>query len=792
MKLIFFSIILFFVLPFSLSAQQTVRGVITDKDSKETIPFANIIIKDSKPSLGTTSDENGKFILNNVPIGKQTLIVSFVGYETITLSNINVTAGKEVLLNIGLIENLESLDEVIISAKKKKEKTVNEFSTVSARSLNIEEANKYAASFGDPARQVQNFAGVTGNGDDLNNEIVIRGNSPNTLLWRLEGVEIPNPNHFVYSTGGAVSMLSSNVLDKTDFFTSAFPAEYGNGLAGVFDLRFRKGNNKKRETTIDAGFLGLGVATEGYFSKKSEASYLLNYRYSTPSILESIGINLSEGGNLNYQDLNYNINLPTSRMGTFNVYGLYGKNTIKSSETASESEEQGTPTTGNFETSSNNDVSTFITGVGHRIFLKDRTYLKTNISYSSEDANLKEETKNNGVIDPLSGSEFDSKIEAFRLSSFINHKFNAKHTIRTGLTLSNIKEKTISYHIGSNEMGDLVPTNDKANGNSNVFQSYFQWKYRATDKFTLNSGLHLLHFARTNSSALEPRIGLNYKLNNKHSLSFGAGLHSRAERLSTYLIKADANDQFLNTNLGLSKALHYVLGYNWRLNRNTHFRAEAYYQSLFNLPVDNTGETGYTVINAQLFDIFNITDVPLTNVGKGRNYGIEFTLERFINKGFYYLTTLSLYDSKYKIGNSSYYNTRFNGNYVFNFLAGKDFKIGKKGYKTLGVNTKFNLTGGQRYTAIDEAASIASQSEVFSTIPYTEKVKDYYRLDLGINYQWNKKKTTHNLSLNIQNVTNRLNKMIPDYFYDDVTNKITKTTTEQNGLLPVLKYSINF
>ena len=122
MKLNFFSIILFFVLPFSLSAQQTVRGVITDKDSKETIPFANIIIKNSNPSIGTTSDESGKFVLNNVPIGKQTFIVSFVGYETITLSNINVTAGKEVLLNIGLIENLESLNEVVVLAGKKKDK----------------------------------------------------------------------------------------------------------------------------------------------------------------------------------------------------------------------------------------------------------------------------------------------------------------------------------------------------------------------------------------------------------------------------------------------------------------------------------------------------------------------------------------------------------------------------------------------------------------------------------------------------------------------------------------------
>ena len=196
MKINLFKLLLFIVLPFYLSSQQTVRGIITDKDSKETIPFANILIKNVTPLLGTISDENGKFILKNVPIGKQTLIVTFLGYETITLSNLNVTSGKEVVLNIGLIEDFEKLDEVIVVGGRKKEETVNEFSSVSARSLNIEDANLYAASFGDPARQVQNFAGVTGNGDDLNNEIVIRGNSPNTVLWRLEGAEIPNPNHF--------------------------------------------------------------------------------------------------------------------------------------------------------------------------------------------------------------------------------------------------------------------------------------------------------------------------------------------------------------------------------------------------------------------------------------------------------------------------------------------------------------------------------------------------------------------------------------------------------------------
>ena len=787
----FFLNALFLTLPMALLAQQTVRGTITDKDSKQAIPFANILLKDSNPPIGTTSDENGKFTLSDVPIGKQTLILSFLGYETFTLPNINVTAGKEVVLEINLVESFAALDEVVIVAEKRKEITVNEFVTVSARSLNPEQANLYAASLGDPARQVQNFAGVTGGGDDLNNEIVIRGNSPNTLLWRLEGVEVPNPNHFTRLTGGSVSMLSANVLAKTDFFTSAFPAEYGNGIAGVFDLRFRKGNNQKRETTIDVGVLGLGFSTEGYFSKTSKASYLVNYRYSTLGFLEKLGLNLTDGFNPTFQDLNYNINLPTTKFGTFNLYGLLGKNASNSSETEDE-DIDGNPSTDNFTNKTESDESTFITGLGHRVFIKDQTYLKTNITYSSNDAKKNDVFQNSGVVGPLESESFDSKSEAFRLSSFINHKFNSKHTLRSGFTLSHLKEKNTLSFTDENDDGTLSTSKDEINGTANVFQSYVQWKYRMTENFTLNSGLHFLHFGKTNSSAIEPRLGLNYKLNNVHSFSFGAGLHSRAEQLPLYLTKDATNTNFLNTNLKLSKALHYVVGYNWRINKNTLFKAEAYYQHLFDIPVDNSGETGYNAINAQSFDIFEIAETPLTNDGKGRNYGIEFTLERFLNKGFYYLSTLSLYDSKYKVGNGNYLNTRFNGNYVFNLLSGKDFAVGTKGNKTFGINAKFVLAGGQRFTGIDEAASIAGQTEVFSTTPFTEKVKAYYRFDLGINYQWNKTKTTHNLSLNIQNITSRINTTELDYFFDKLNNRIVTTKSEQNGLIPVLKYSINF
>ncbi|MEM8888859.1 MAG: carboxypeptidase-like regulatory domain-containing protein, partial [Bacteroidota bacterium] len=278
--------------PLGVFSQQNIRGKVLDADAQTPIAFASIKLKDSQPLIGTNSDEKGSFRLKGVPLGRHTLIVTYIGYEPLVLPNVEVTAGKEVVLELQMTERVETLDAVTITDAQSKANSINEFSTLSARTLTIEEASRYAASIADPARQAQNFAGVANAGDDIYNDIVIRGNSPRGLLWRLEGIEILNPNHFASlgSSGGAVSMLSSNVLRASDFFTGAFPAEYGNALSGVFDLRFRTGNNEKREMTFGAGFMGLEFAGEGPFRKDSDASYLFNYRYSTLSILNHLGV----------------------------------------------------------------------------------------------------------------------------------------------------------------------------------------------------------------------------------------------------------------------------------------------------------------------------------------------------------------------------------------------------------------------------------------------------------------------------------------------------------------------
>jgi len=258
---------------------QTIRGTVIDKSSQSPLIGASIILMNSDPLIGTITDIDGKFRLENIPVGRQGITISYLGYNTIALPGLNLTSGKELVLTIELEENITSLSKVVITAEQRKDIAINEMATVSARSFTVEETERYAGSLGDPSRMVSNFAGVSMT-NDSRNDIIIRGNSPSGLLWRLDGIEIPNPNHFgaFGTTGGPVSMLNNNLLTNSDFITSAFPAEYGNAMSGVFDLKMRHGNNEKREYVGQIGFNGFELGAEGPFKKGSRASYLANYR----------------------------------------------------------------------------------------------------------------------------------------------------------------------------------------------------------------------------------------------------------------------------------------------------------------------------------------------------------------------------------------------------------------------------------------------------------------------------------------------------------------------------------
>jgi len=762
---------------------QTVRGTVVDKISQTPIPGAIVAVLNSTPQLVTSTNENGEFKLSNVAVGKQSLRITYLGYKEVMMQNLSVNAGKELVLTIGLEEDATKMEEVEVTAKVEKNKALNDMSAVSTRAFSVEETQKFAAAANDPARMALAFAGVV-SGGDFNNIISIRGNSPNGLLWRMEGVEIPNPNHFsnVGSSGGGISILSSQLLNNSDFSTGAFAAEYGNALSGVFDLKLRKGNNQKREYTIQLGVLGLDLAAEGPFKKGYGGSYLINYRYSTLSVLGKIGVPLGDAIT-NFQDLSFNISLPTRNIGTFGLFGFGGLSdqvSYAKKDSVLWKEDEFNRYDSKFYS------NTGAAGLTHTKLFTNQSYLKTALVLSGSQNGYNEERMLSDYN--TFKREYQQKFVQTKitLSTAYTQKLTARSNIRTGFILNQL-----GYNLNQKDMQDtnILIERINVNGSTQTAQAFFQWNYKLTPKLTTNAGLHYFQLFLNNSNSVEPRASLKYELTQKNNLTLGYGLHSQLQPIGVYFAKKDLGDNTYSTpnkNLGLSKAHHLVLGYDRVINDFSHIKTEVYYQHLFNIPISKDKTSTYSMLN--VVEGYNTEE--LINKGLGRNMGLELTYERFLHKNLYYLLSASLYDSKYEAANGEWYNTRFNTNYAVTFTAGKEWLLTSKGKnRAIGFNIKSIYVGGFRYTPIDLPASIAAgeQKQVESKT-YEEQNPDYYRLDVRISIKRNFKHVTSTFALDIQNTTNRKN--VGGQYFDSKTGEIKYWY--QTPLLPLLSYRLEF
>lgn len=770
------------VLSISLQAQtltQTIRGTVVDKVSQTTLPGASVILVNSDPLMGTTTDPDGNFKLTQIPVGTHTIRISFIGYKEVTLPNIIVNSGKEVVLTIPIDEDITQLDEIVVRPDIEKNKPLNEMATVSTRTFSVEETRKFAAAINDPARAAISFAGVV-SADDGSNSISIRGNSPFGLLWRMEGVDIPNPNHFadVGSSGGGISILSSQLLANSDFSTGAFPAEYGNALAGVFDLNLRKGNNEKHEYTVQAGFLGMDVAMEGPFAKNYRGSYLINYRYSTLSVLSNLGLNVGDAIT-NFQDVSYNIFLPTNKFGNFSLFGFGGLSDQKEN-----AEKDSTKWEEDYQRYNSNYFSnTGAAGFKHAITLNPNTFIQSTIVLSGNDHGFQNERLDNDY-NPQFNYKENYITKKFTISSVLNHKFNAKNSVRSGVYLNryyyNLRERYLDAET------DQIEEPLNSSGNASTLQLFSQWNYRPTQNFTINTGLHVLYLKDNATYSLEPRVSMKYELDDQQSINAGYGLHSQMQPSGVYQAQVQQPDGSWikpNENLGFNKAHHFVVGYDRSLTKYLRIKTETYYQQLFNIAIENdpTSPVSSLVIEEGYFT------EPMVNEGTGRNYGLELTLEQFLHNNLYFLLSGSLYNSEYKALDGIWRNSRFNGKHALSFTAGKEYNWKKN--RVFGLNIRTIYTGGFWTTPIDVEKSMElGETRYIESLAYTEQLPNYFRTDFRISLKRNRTKSTSTLSLDLQNVTNQKN--LGGQYYDAQSGKVEKWY--MLPLLPVLSYKIEF
>jgi len=775
--------------------QQSIRGTVIDLDSKVPIPGANIIIIGSDPILGATTDSNGQYVINGVTTGRHTLKVRSIGYDEIMSTNALVLSGKQLELNFEMKESLVVLNEVVVSSDHDKTELNNDLTTVSGRTFNIEETSRFAGSRNDVSRMAQNFAGVS-NVSDARNDIVIRGNSPAGLLWRLNGIDIPSPNHFSSfgSTGGPVSMLNNNTLTKSDFITAAFPATYGNAIGGVFDLQMRSGNSLKREYLGQIGFNGLEFGAEGPIKKGKQASFMINYRYSTLQIFKAVGLNFGTGSAVpNYQDLNFKFNFPTAKAGKFSIFGLGGKSSISFLG----SETDFSKSNGNLYGDENADLydktKTGVIGVSHSYVFSPNTSYKLTLAASGTQTLINIDSLNwtNDTPPKLNSSTpfFNQAFTQFQNSAHlvVNHKFSASDMIVAGAIINAYRvDFADSVAKISPSMNNYWRVITKGSGNSTLTQGYLNWQHRFSEKLTLNLGAHTQYFSLGNAMAVEPRGGMKYQFTPRQSISIGAGIHNQIQALPVYYIKTNEGLANSNQNLSFTRSKHLAVAYDFNFNRDFRLKLETYYQSIDKAPVEQTSSP-FSMLNAGAD--FTIPDkFNLVNKGIGRNYGVEFTLEKFYSQQYYFLLTSSLFKSEYQGSDQIWRSTAFNGGYIVNLLGGKEWNLKSKD-RTFGFSLKFTTAGGRRYTPIDVQRSMAAGQTIYlNDQAFSQQYPAYFRTDVRIVYRVNKNRITMEWVLDVQNVTNHQNIFVQSF------NPRTGTINNQYqlGIFPVPQFRILF
>ncbi len=720
------------------SPTQTIRGVVVDAATGMPIPAATVALVEV-PTQGAVADENGKFIIENVRVGRYTLSAEMIGYSPVLLKEQLVISGKELVVMIPMSEELTSLDEVVV--KVNKQMPNNTTASVGARMFSVEEISRTPGGEEDPARLASSYAGVSSDG--ATNGISIHGNAPHLLAWRIEGVEIPNPNHYAdisVAGAGIFSSLSTKVMGNSDFFTSAFPSEYNNAISGIFDMKMRSGNNEKYEHAFQVGVLGIDAASEGPIGKKKKASYIFNYRYSFMGLATQLGFVDMGGQELKYQDLNFKINLPTDHAGVFSWWGTGLIDDFKKPMVKDVNKWEYT-SDGNSNIADQNMIAS---GITHLYFFKSGATLKSSVAFTANS----EETSCEHFYSPMnSGENLNSNVffETDKLNSNLiftsvfNKKYNHHFTNKTGFTLtrlgSNLTINMSPYSVAP--MEKVVDTDDNT-----MYANVFTNNQLNFGKFTYNIGLAYQYLALNNASSVEPRFGMEYEATSRMKFALGYGIHSRKERTDIYFVQKDG--KLVNDDLGFTKAHHVTASMSYKINENTSLKVEPYFQYLLDVPVEQ--ETGFSMINC----VDYIVNKDLDPDGEGRNYGVDVTLERYLHNGWFGMVTGSFFSSKFMASNGKWYHSRYDRNYIVNFVAGKEWMVGKNKSNIINAGAKYTLQGPERTTPIDYAATEADPDHNVmydETQIFSKKMKTKPVFALSFNYKMNKEKVSHTFVL---------------------------------------------
>ncbi|MCX6145996.1 MAG: TonB-dependent receptor [Candidatus Kapabacteria bacterium] len=770
-------LILFLVLNVGASFSQSVipvqkiKGEIRNSANQQTVIGATVVLFDQKIKKGIRSNSKGSFKFDSIPVGRYSLKISSIGFET-QIQNIILTSGKELILKIELNESYVLANAIEVTASKEKFLPINEANIVSFTQFNLDDVERFAGSRGDPARMAQNFAGVLGV-SNLRNDIIIRGGSPTELLWRLDGLDLPNPNHFGTqgATGGPVGQINSGLLNNSDFVTGGFPSEYGDKMSGVFDLRTRNGNEEKYEYLAQISYNGAELGVEGPL-QFAKGSFIANYRYSFLDLFKEIGMDLGIVGVPRYQDGMIKMHFIPDEKNQINITALYGRDNI-----FMQRDNLSDVVTGDWNLKSGNN--NFAIGLTWQYLFSDNLFGKLLIGTVNDKYNTNIDSISCDQNDIHKVISLDKWFSQNSMEGYSNLKYNlfytpyTNHWITFGLEgrykVYELDEKRYSAGWGDYSNWDLNKI-----GNTLQTLSFINWNWKISPKFTSNLGLHSQYLKISNKYTLEPRLALSWNFTDGQFLNLALGIHRQSLPLLLYF------SSNINNSLDFMESKHLVLGYSNRLSENMIFKAETYYKDISKVPVSIGVSDYWSFLNIGTnFGSIGGKENLISN-GTGKCFGAEFSLIKHFSDGYYLTTTASYVRQKYKGSDGIERYGGFDNIYIINLLAGYEWKISD--IFTIEFSGKYTLAGGAPFTPIDTITSRAyNQTYYLTSQPFSIRKPDYKRFDIKIDFRTNFEKVSIIGYVSIENLFNIKN--VLEYQWSNSKQKIE--SVYQLGIFPL-------
>jgi len=731
-----------------LSAQTgVIKGRVYNSINNEAVPFANIALDST--TTGTVSDFDGNYRIENLQPGTYNIICSYLGFENAVFYEIIVNSNRPTVLDIGLVKTSETLDEVKISTIKFK-KAIE--SPLSMRTINASEIYRSPGGNRDISKVIQVLPGVASS-LSFRNDIIVRGGAPNENRFYLDGIEVPNINHFATqgSSGGPVGMINVNFIRKVDFYAGAFPANRGNALSSVMDFKQISGNDEKLTGTFMVGSSDFGLTLDGPMGKKS--SFIFSARRSYLQLLfKALALPFLPV----YNDFQYKHRFKFNDKNQLTIIGLGAIDNFELNKSVND----------NVSDSADLRRNNYILG-------NLPVYEQWNYTFGANWTHFGEKSYQNIVIsrNHLNNSsyKYQDNIEApeNRILDYnsqeIENKLRIENTYRNGGWKLNYGagyqyvQYTNSTFNKRQLNGDVVILDFDSEMTLNKYEAFAQIsKAFISNRLSLSLGLRTDFNNYTSDMAnpleqLSPRFSASYAITPKLSANFNLGSYYQLPAY-TVLGYRDLSGELVNKENGLKyiQSNHLVAGLELLPTAYSKISVEGFYKTYNNYPFSLSDSVSLANLGA---DFGVIGNDAVSSESEGRSYGIEVLLQQKLSSSIYGIMSYTWVRSEFSDKYGDFVPSAWDNRHVLNLTAGKKFK------RNWEVGAKFRFLGGTPYTPYDKTVSavksiwdITKQGVIDWDRLNEERNPSAHSLDIRIDKKWYLKKFSLDIYLDIQNV----------------------------------------